>query len=137
MGGHVDLLVHENYNVVEFGYGYGPSSGPVPDTRVFGDDEDCAYEKSNNEYDEDVDDECNGDVDVDDECNGDADVEAYGHASSFRTFNQVLENEQKIYVSAQAPSCDVSNNPDAETLDESSPIHYHLPPMPQLNMLKT
>ena len=60
-----------------------------------------------------------------------ADVEADGHASSFRTFDQVLENEQGIYVSAQAPSCDVSNNPDVETLDESSPIHYHLPPTPQ------
>ena len=45
--------------------------------------------------------------------------------------NQVLENEQGIYVSAQAPSCDVSNNPDVETLDESSPVHYHLPPTPQ------
>ena len=27
--------------------------------------------------------------------------------------------------------CDVSNNPDVETLDESSPVHYHLPPTPQ------
>ena len=45
--------------------------------------------------------------------------------------NQVLENEQGIYVSTQAPSCDISNNPYAETLDESSPIHYHLPPTPQ------
>ena len=45
--------------------------------------------------------------------------------------NQILENEQGIYVSTQAPYCDVSNNPDAETLDESSPVHYHLPPTPQ------
>ena len=45
--------------------------------------------------------------------------------------NQILENEQGIYVSVQVPSCDVSNNPDAETLDESSPVHYHLPPTPQ------
>ena len=45
--------------------------------------------------------------------------------------NQVLENEQGIYVFAQEPSCDVSNNPDAEILDESSPVHYHLPPTPQ------
>ena len=59
------------------------------------------------------------------------DVEVDGHASSFRTFNQVLETEQGIYVSAQAPSYDVSNNPDAETLDESSPVHYHLLPTPQ------
>ena len=30
MGGHIDLLVRDNYNVVEFDYGYGPSSGLVP-----------------------------------------------------------------------------------------------------------
>ena len=121
MGCHVDLLVHNNYNVAEFDCGCGPSSGPVLDTRVFGDDEDHTYVEGNDEYDEDV----------DDECNGDAEVEADRHASSFRTFNQVLENEQGIYFSAQAPSYDVSNNPDAETLDESSPVHYHLPPTPQ------
>ena len=46
-------------------------------------------------------------------------------------FNKVLENEQGIYVSAHATSCDVSNNPDVEEPDESSPIHYHLPPIPQ------
>ena len=77
-------------------------------------------EEGNDEYDEDV----------DDECNGDADVEADGHASSFRTLNQVLENEQGIYVLAQAPSCDVSNHLDDERLDESSLVHYHLPPTP-------
>ena len=88
MGGHVDLLVRDN-NVAEFDYGCGPSSSPVPDIGVFGDDEDRAYEEGNDEYDEDV----------DDECNGDADIEADGHASSFRTLNQVLENEQGIYVS--------------------------------------
>ena len=121
MGGHVDLLVRDNYNVQEFYYGCGPSNGLVPDTRVFRVDEDCAYEEGNDEYDEDV----------YDDCNRDADVEADGHASSFRTLNQVLENEQGIYVFAQAPSCDVSNNPDGETLDESSPVHYHLPPTPQ------
>ena len=38
VGGHIDLLVRENYNVVEFDYGCGPSSGPVPDTGVYGDD---------------------------------------------------------------------------------------------------
>ena len=51
VGGHIDLLVRGNYNVAEFGYGYGPSSGPVPDTGVYGDDEDCAYEEANDEYD--------------------------------------------------------------------------------------
>ena len=121
MGVHVDLLVRENYNVPKFDYGCEPSSGPLPETRVFGVDEDRAYEERNDEYDEDV----------DDDCNGDADVEVDGHASSFRTFNEVLENEQGIYVSAHAPCCDVSNQPDDETLDESSPVQYHLPPTPQ------
>ena len=122
MGGHVDLFVHDNYNVAQFDYGCGPNSGLVPDTGPNGDDEDNADEEGNDEYDEDVDDECDGD---------DGDVEVDGHASSFRTFNQVLENEQGIYVSAQAPSCDVSNHPDDETLDEPSPVNYHLPPTPQ------
>ena len=35
-----------------------------------------------------------------------------GHLSSFQAFNQVLENEQEIYVSVHAASCDVSNNLD-------------------------
>ena len=121
VGGHIDLLVRENYNVAEFDYGCGPSNGPVPDTRVCGDDEDCAYEEANDECDEDVDDESNRDIDV----------QADGHVSSFHTFNQVLENEQGMYVSAHAPSYNVSNNPNAERLDESSPVHYHLPPTPQ------
>ena len=42
-----------------------------------------------------------------------------------------MENLQERYVSTHAPSSDISNNPDAETLDESSPVHYHLPPTPQ------
>ena len=42
-----------------------------------------------------------------------------------------MENEQGIYVSAHTTSYDVSNNPDAEELDESSPVHYNLPPSPQ------
>ena len=121
VGGHIDLLVCDNYNVEEFDYGCGPSSGPLPDTGVCGDDEDCTYEEANDECDEDVDDESNGDIDV----------QADGHVSSFRTFNQVLENEKGIYVSVHAPSCDVLNNPDAERLDESSLVHYHLPPTPQ------
>ena len=77
VGGHIDLLVRDNYNVAKFDYGCGLSSGPVPDTRVYGDDEDCAYEEANDESDEDVDDESNGDLDV----------QANGHVSSFRTFN--------------------------------------------------
>ena len=89
MGGHVDLLVRDNYNVAEFDYGCGPSSGLVLDTGVFGVDEDHAYEEGNDEYDDDV----------NDDCNGDEDVEADEHASSFRTLNRVLENEQGIYVS--------------------------------------
>ena len=49
VGGHVDLLVRDNYNVAEFDYSCGPSSGPVPDTGVFGDDEDYTYEEGNDE----------------------------------------------------------------------------------------
>ena len=59
------------------------------------------------------------------------DVQADGHVSSFQNFNQVLENEQRIYVSAYVASCDVLNNPNDKEPDESSPIHYHLPPTPQ------
>ena len=73
VGGHVDLLVRDNYKVPNFDYGCGPSSDQIPDTGVFGVDEDRAYEEGNDEYDEDV----------DDDYNGDADVEADGHASSF------------------------------------------------------
>ena len=40
MGGHVDLLVRDNYNVAQSDYGYGPSNGPVSDTGPNGDDED-------------------------------------------------------------------------------------------------
>ena len=73
VGGHINLLVRDNYNVDEFDYGCGPSSGLVPDIGVNGDDEDNAYEEANDESDEDV----------DDESNGDADVQADGHVSSF------------------------------------------------------
>ena len=41
-----------------------------------------------------------------------------------------MENEQGIFVSAHALSCDVSNIPYDERPDESSPIHFHLPPTP-------
>ena len=50
VGGYTDILVRENDNVTEFDYGCGPSSGLVPDTNrcgVYGDDEDCEYEKAN------------------------------------------------------------------------------------------
>ena len=120
VGGYIDLFVLENYNVAEFDYGCGPSSSPTSDTDkcgVYANDEDWEYDEANVKSDEDVDDESNGDLDV--------------HVSSFQTFNRVLENEQEIYISAHAASCDVSNNPDAEELDESSPIHYQLPPSPQ------
>ena len=117
-------MVRDNYNVAEFDYGCGLGSSPVSDTGVFGVNEDRAYEEGNDEY------------DVNDDCNGDAGAEADGHASSFQTLNRVLENEQGIYVSAQVPSCDVSNNPDVETLDESSLVHYHLPLTPQFEHVK-
>ena len=126
VGDHIDLLVRDNYNVAEFDYGYGLSSDSVPDTGLYGDDEDHVYEKANDESDEDVDDESNGDLDV----------QVDGHVSFFRTCNQVLKNEQGIYVSAHAPSCDVSNNSNVEILDESSPVHYHLPPTPQFEHVK-
>ena len=126
VGGHIDLLVCYNYNVAEFDYGCGPSSGLVPDTGVYGDDENFAYEEANDEFDENVDNESNGDLDV----------QADGHVSSFQIFNQVLENEQGIYVSAHVASYDVSNNPDVEEPDESSPVHYHLQPTPQFEHVK-
>ena len=121
VGAYTDLLVRENYNVAEFDYGYGPSSGPALNTNrcgVYRDDEHCEDEEVNDESSEDVDDESNGDLDV----------QADGHVSSFHTFNQVLENEQGIYVSAHVASCDVSNNLDAMEPDESSLVQYHLAP---------
>ena len=124
IGAYTDLLVRKNDNVVEFDYCCGPSSGPASDTNrcgVYGDDEDCKDEEANDESDEDVDDKSNGDLNV----------QADGYVSSFHTFNQVLENEQGIYVPVHAASRDVSNNPDTEEPDESSPVKYHLPPSPQ------
>ena len=84
VGGHANIFVRDNYNVAQFDYGYGPSSGLVPGTGANGDDEDSADEERNDEYGEDVDDECDGD---------DGDVEVDQHASFFRAFNQVLDNE--------------------------------------------
>ena len=124
VGAYIDLLVGVNDNVAKFVYGCGPSSAPTLDTNrceVYGDDEECEDEEANDESDEDGDDESNGDIDV----------QVDGHLSSFHTFNQVLENEQGVYVSVDATSCDVSNNPDTEDLDESSPVQYHLVPSPQ------
>ena len=80
VGGHIDLLVSDNYNVAEFDYGYGPSSDPIPGTGVYGYDEDCSYEEANDESAKDVDDEANGDLDV----------QADRHVSSFRNLNQFL-----------------------------------------------
>ena len=125
VGGHDDFFVRDQYNVAHFNYGCGPSGCPLPETGVNGDDgddEDSADGERSDEHDEDVDDECYV---------PDADVDVDRHASFVRAFNQVLENEQGIYVSAQAPSCDVSNQLDDETLDEPSPATYHLPPTPQ------
>ena len=123
VGAYTDLLVRENDNVIEFDYYCGPS-GLTPDIDrcgVYGEDEDYENEEANDESDEDVDGECNGDLDV----------QVDGHVSSFHTFNQVLENEQGIYVFVHAASCDVSNNPDVEEPDELSPVQYHLAPSPQ------
>ena len=113
--------VAENENVVEINYGCGPSSGPILDTGVYGDDDAYAYEEGNDESDEDVDDEYDDDLPV----------QVDGHVSSFQTTNQVLENDQGIFVSAHALSCDVSNiADDDEGPDESAPIQFHLPPTP-------
>ena len=113
--------VAEIENVAEIDYGCGPSSGPVLDTGVYGDDDACAYEEGNDESDEDV------DVEYDDDLH----VQADGHVSSFQTTNQVLENERGIFVSMHALSCDVSNiADDDEGPDESAPIQFHLPPTP-------
>ena len=54
-----------------------------------------------------------------------------GHHAQHHTLHQALENEQWIYVSVDATTCDVSNNPDDEDLDESSPVRYHLATSPQ------
>ena len=61
MGGHADFFIRDNNNVAQYDYGCGPSSGPVLDTGPNGDDEDSVDEEHNDEYAEDVDDECDGD----------------------------------------------------------------------------
>ena len=113
--------VAEIENLAEIDYGCGPSSGPVLDTRAYGDDDACAYEEGNDESDEDVNDEYDDGLHV----------QADGHVSAFHTTNQVLENERGSLVSAHALFCDVSNIADnGEGSDESVPIQYHLPPTP-------
>ena len=47
-----------------------------------------------------------------------------------------MENEKEVYVSTHAACCDVSNNPNVEKLDESSLVHYHLPPTPQFEHIE-
>ena len=129
VGAYTDLLVRENDNFAEFDYGCGPSSGLAPDTDkcgVYGDGEDCEDEAAIDESVEDVDHESNGELDV----------QVDGHVSSFHTFNQVLENKQGIYVFTHTTSCDVSNNSDVEEPDESSLVHYHLPPSPQFEYVE-
>ena len=124
VGVYTDLLVGGSDNVAELDYVCGLSNAPTPDTdrcEVYGDDGDCEDEEANDEYDEDGDDESNGDIDA----------QAEGHVSSFHTLNQVLENEQGIYVSVDATSFDVSNNPNAKDPDKSSLVQYHLAPSPQ------
>ena len=113
--------VAEIENVTEIDYGCGPSSSLVLDTGVYGDDDACAYEEGNDEFDEDV------DVEYDD----DSHVQADGHVSPFQSTYQVLENERSVFVSAHALSCDVSNiADDDEGPDQSAPIQFHLPPTP-------
>ena len=129
VGAYIDLLVGGNDNVSELDYGCGPSSAPVPDIdkcEVYGDDEYCEDEEANDESDEDGNDESNGDINV----------HADGHVSSFHTLNQVLENEQGIYVSVDAASCDISNKPDAENPNESSLVQYHLALSPQFEKVE-
>ena len=124
VGAYTNLLDGVNDNVAELVYDCGPSSAPTPNTNrceVYGDDEDYEDEEANDESNEDGDDESNRDIDV----------QADGHLSSFHTFNQVFENEQEIYVYVDAASCNVSNNPDAEDSNKSSPVQYHLAPSPQ------
>ena len=112
---YTDLLLGGNANVEEFDYRCGPSSTPVAVTdrcAVYEDDQDCEDEDS--------------DEDGDNESDGDGDVQADGHVSSFLTLHQLIENEQGRYVSVDVPSCDISNNPNLEDLDERGTVKYYL-----------
>ena len=129
VGAYTDLLVGRNDNVTELDYGCGPSSALALDIdrcEVYGDDENCEDEEANDESDENGVDESNVNIDV----------QVDGHVSSFHTLNQVMENEQGIYVFVDVASCDVSNNLDDEDPDEACPIQYHLAPSPQFENVK-
>ena len=110
IGTYIDLLLRRNDNVEELDYGCRPSSTPIVVTdrcEVYRDDE--GYE----------------DKEGDDKSDGDE------HVLFFLTIHQVMENEQGRYVSVDVAGCNVSNNPDLEELEESSPVQYHLASSPQ------
>ena len=99
VGTYTNLLLGGKFNVKELDNGYGPSSTPVAVNdrcEVNEDDQDCEDEA--------------GDEDGDDESDGGGDFQADGHVPSFLTINQLMENEQRRYLSVDIPSCDVSNN---------------------------
>ena len=69
------------------------------------------------------------------------DVQTDGHVPSFLTIDQLMENEQGRYLFVDAPSCDVSINPDPEDFDLEDPdergtINYCLAPSPPLENVK-
>ena len=59
------------------------------------------------------------------------DVQFDGHVSSFLTINQLMENEQRRYLSMDMLSCDFSNNPDLEDPNEKGIVNYYLTPLPK------
>ena len=125
VGIYTYLLLQENINVEKLDYGCGPSS-----TLVNVEMDRCEI----NEDDQDCEDD-GGDEDGDNESDGDGYVQADGHVLSFLTINQLMENEQGRYLSVDAPSCDVSNNPNLEDLDLKDPndrriVNYYLAPSP-------
>ena len=99
-------------------YECGPSDAPVVVT------DRCEI----NEDDQDCEDEV-GDEDGDDESDGDGDVQANRHVMSFLTINQLMENEQERYLFVDVPSCDASNNPFPEDLEERGTVNYYLAPL--------
>ena len=70
---------------------------------IYGDNEDCE--------DEDYEDE-EGDEEGDDESERDGDVQANDNVLSFLNLHQLMENEQRRYVSVDVGVCNVSNNTD-------------------------